>query len=117
MGSFKVILNALFIKLLFTPYFVFGYAWAREKDKKYYEYGLTIDPGYSSSFNYNLDKNAALYFKDDTKKLILTKYKEQGLSDRFTLLSKLDIQRICSDLIINKEEKNETISNSSYSIK
>jgi hypothetical protein len=105
MGSFKVILNAL--------YFVFGYAWEREKDKKYYEYGLTIDPGYSSSFNYNLDKNAALYFKDDTKKLILTKYKEQGLSDRFKLLSKLDIQRICSDLIINKEEKNEAINNSS----
>lgn len=108
MGSFKVIFNALFIKLVITPCLVFGYAWERGKDKKYYDYGLTFDPGYSSSFNYNLGNNT-LHFKDDTKKLILTKYKEQGLSDRFTLLSKLDIQRICSDLTINKEEKNEAI--------
>ena len=60
-----------------------------------------------------MDNNTALNFKDDTKKLILTKYKEQGLSDRFTLLSKLDIQGICSDLIINKEEKNKAINNPS----
>ena len=102
-NSIKILLLISF----FTPSFVFGYAWERGKDKKYNDYSLTFDPGYKSSFDYNLDNNRTLFFKDDTKKLILTKYKEQGLSDRFTLISKLDIQRICSDLDIKKIEKSD----------
>ena len=97
----------LLIIFFFTPSLVFGYAWERGKDKKYNEYSLALDPGYESSFDYNFDNNRTLHFNDNTKKLILTKYKEQGLSDRFTLISKLDIQRICSDLDIKKVEKSE----------
>jgi hypothetical protein len=100
-NSVKILLVISF----FSPALVFGYAWERGKDKKYDEYGLTLDPGYKSSFDYNFDDNRVLLFNDDTKKLILTKYKEKGLSDRFTLVSKLDIQRIHSDLDVEKIEK------------
>ena len=102
-SSIKILLLISF----FTPSFAFGYAWERGKDKKYNDYSLTFDPGYKSSFDYNFDNNRTLFFNDDTKKLILTKYKEQGLSDRFTLISKLDIQRICSNLDIRKIEKSD----------
>ena len=59
MRIFRVFFNVLFIKLLLTPYLVFGYAWERDKDKKYYDYGLTFDPGYTSFFNYHLDKKTS----------------------------------------------------------
>ena len=101
-NSIKVLLLIPF----FAPSFVFGYAWERGKGKQYNEYSLAFDPGYKSSFDYNFDCSK-LHFNDDTKKLVLTKYKEQGLSDRFTLISKLDIQRIYSDLDIKKEEKSD----------
>jgi len=105
MRHLKNSVKILLIISFFSPALVFGYAWERGKDKKYDEYGLTLDPGYKSSFDYNFDDNRVLLFNDDTKKLILTKYKEKGLSDRFTLVSKLDIQRIHSDLDVEKIEK------------
>ena len=45
MRFLKNSVKILLIISFFSPALVFGYAWEREKDKKYDEYGLTLDPG------------------------------------------------------------------------
>ncbi|MFQ3307650.1 MAG: hypothetical protein ACI8ZF_000910 [Candidatus Midichloriaceae bacterium] len=95
----------------FEMHHAYGYAWERGKNKKYRDYGIMLDPGYSTEFKYIFDKYRTLRFKDVSKKLILSKYDEKGLTDRFTLISKLDIQRINANLEIEKEEIEEEYSN------
>ena len=88
------------------PAEVFADAFERGKGKKYTDYGLTLDSGYNTAFHYQDDeRNQTIFFKDETKKLIFSIYKERGLSDRFTYVSKLSIQRIMSKLDVHVKEE------------
>lgn len=91
--------------VLLCPTKLFGYAWERGKGKKYIEYGITFDPGYRTAFHYDISANSSIHFEDSTKKLVLSRYYERGLSDRFTLISKVEIQRISSKLHVNVKEE------------
>lgn len=91
--------------VLLCPTKLFGYAWERGKGKKYIEYGITFDPGYRTAFHYDISPNSSIRFEDSTKKLVLSRYYERGLSDRFTLISKVEIQRISSKLHVNVKEE------------
>ena len=107
----KEILSVLLCVYVLYPIELFGYAWERGKGKKYIDYSATFDSGYKTSFHYELDSGDSIHFKDNTRKLILSRYDERGLSNRFTLISKIDIQRISSNLNIHRKEEADYVDN------
>lgn len=113
MSNLKRSAYSIFILLsccfLLFPTKLYAYTWDRGKSKKYTEYSLALDSGYNMEFDYQDDeRNQTVYFKDETKKLIFSLYKERELSDRFTYISKLNVHRIMSKLDVNVVEGNGT---------
>ena len=98
------ILSILLCSCVLYPTKLFGYAWERGKGKKYTEYGITLDPGYQTLFHYDINSDSSIHFTDNSKKLVLSRYDERGLSNRFTLISKVEIQRISSYLHVYAKE-------------
>jgi hypothetical protein len=100
------------VKLLLLCYFVYpankvsAYAWERGAKKRYTECSITIDPSYQNKFSYRVDENKSLHFYDENKKSVFSYYMEYGASDRLTLVTKLELQRIHSTIDLHKEEGN-----------
>ena len=117
----KSIFSIFLCACVLCPTKLFGYAWERGKGKKYTEYGITLDPGYQTLFHYDINSDSSIHFTDNSKKLVLSRYDERGLSNRFTLISKVAIQRISSYLhVYAKENTNNKLPQNikkSYTIK
>ncbi len=76
-----------------------GYAFQIGRKNFYEEYGVIVNQSYSGSFYEHIDKGV-VHFANTNKKIIFSSYKEKGISDRVSFITKKEVLNINSKIKI-----------------